>query len=146
MKTRSETGAMARRKGSQAERELAAALYDELGVSVTRNLNQTRAGGFDLLVKGGQGNTPLDTLAIEVKRYSTAPPAKVAQWWDQALKQAEADNLTPVLAYRANRESWRFVIPIKWVLNAGVNTLETIEWTATVSLKTFCFIVRELYQ
>ena len=38
-----------RNKGSRGERELFALLTEQLGVTVTRNLSQTRAGGADAL-------------------------------------------------------------------------------------------------
>lgn len=67
----------------------------ELGMSLQRNILQTRESGADCLqVKG---------YAIEVKRQENlSRPA----WWRQAIRQADALGVEPLLAYRRNREPW----------------------------------------
>ena len=47
-------------KGKSAERELAKLLGDHLGLELSRNLDQTRDGGYDLIGLPG--------IALEVKR------------------------------------------------------------------------------
>ena len=93
----------ARNKGQEGERELARLLGGwaaEMGcqLELSRNLVQTREGGYDL--NGVPG------LAIEVKRVE-APDLN--SWWRQAVKQAGAE-LVPFLAYRPNRKPWRFKV------------------------------------
>lgn len=95
-----------RAKGQNGEREAirllvdwASPVTDSLGlppVDLTRNLEQTRGGGYDL--------TGIDWLAVEVKRHENL---QVSQWWKQAVKQAQ-DHQTPFLMYRQNRTPWRF--------------------------------------
>ena len=95
-----------RAKGQNGEREAirllvdwATPVTDSLGlppVDLTRNLEQTRGGGYDL--------TGIDWLAVEVKRHENL---QVSQWWKQAVKQAQ-DHQTPFLMYRQNRTPWRF--------------------------------------
>lgn len=92
-------GKMSRDKGAQAERELAGMLRGELG-DVTRNLNQTRDGGCDLLGCG--------PWAIEVKREEKL---SLRKWWQQACDQADRERLMPALAYRQNHRPWQFVVP-----------------------------------
>lgn len=88
-------GASQRRKGAAGEREALKALGDELGQTLTRNLEQTREGGGDCLqVKG---------WAIEIKRQERlSRPA----WWRQACEQAKRVGAEPMLLYRRNREPW----------------------------------------
>ncbi len=91
-------GRSQRRKGADAERELLKLLGDELGIVLQRNITQTREGGADCLELRG--------FAIEVKRCERlSRPA----WWRQAVRQAEALGVEPVLAFRQSRQPWRFV-------------------------------------
>lgn len=95
-----------RTKGQTGEREAAALVgewakpvTDAIGcgpVTLTRNLVQSRQGGYDLV--------GLDWLALEVKRHETL---QLNQWWSQTLRQAGPGQL-PVLMYRKNRTPWRF--------------------------------------
>lgn len=88
-----------RDKGARAEREVLKILGDELGLSLERNLEQTREGGADCVkVKG---------FAIEVKRREALSRPT---WWRQACDQAERLGVEPMVLYRRNRESWRALI------------------------------------
>ena len=94
-------GAASRSKGKAGERELAALLSAITGHDVRRRVRQ-HDGDDDL-----QG---IPGWSIEVKRYATAPLARVAgEWWPQAVEQARATNTLPVLFYRADRQPWRTV-------------------------------------
>lgn len=87
---------MQRRKGAAAEREVLKLLGEELGVALTRNLQQTREGGADCLAVRG--------FAIEIKRQeSLSRPA----WWRQAIDQAHRVGAEPMLLYRRSREAWQ---------------------------------------
>jgi len=95
-----------RTKGAAGERELAALLGERLGLSLRRRLAQYQAGGHDL--EGWDG------VHIEVKRYKAASQGQVAGWWQQTLEQC-AGGETPLLAYRADQQAWRFVLrPCDW--------------------------------
>lgn len=89
----------ARMKGQDGEREIIKMLEPivrEFGEGIlSRNLNQTREGGFDIV--------GIDWLAIEVKRQETL---NVSEWWQQTLKQAGYDRV-PILIYRQNRKAWQ---------------------------------------
>jgi hypothetical protein len=89
-------------KGASGEREAAAILEQwgiELGyvLDISRNLEQTRGGGYDL--DGVEG------LAIEIKRVESN---SINSWWKQTLGQAEKKNEVPFLMHRKNRQPWSF--------------------------------------
>jgi Holliday junction resolvase len=120
-----------RNKGKRGERELANLLQEYLGRDVTRNLAQSRDGGHDLNLEG---------LALEVKRREVLA---LREWWDQALDQA-VDGRVPVLAYRASRRPWRFVVPgvdvgMDWC--SGRDLSETVE----MGIEVFCGWYRERF-
>ena len=114
-------------KGASAERELAHLLETALGADFTRNLEQCRGGGVDLLCE----NIPW--LALEVKRRETLA---IGEWWRQAQRQAKADQI-PALAYRQNRRPWLFVIPLSAVLSGAPETA-----LATLDTEGFLWWVR----
>lgn len=91
--------ATSRRKGASGERELAALLRRH-GFSARRD------GRLD---DDLAHNVP--GVHIEAKRCE-AP--RVTAW----LRQAERDakGRVPVVAYRRNREPWRAVVPLEWLL------------------------------
>lgn len=86
------SGNMSRNKGQRGEREVIKLLqptvsrvYVEAGFpmpELTRNLSQSREGGFDI--------SGLDWLALEVKYQETE---NVKGWWEQACRQAGVDHL-----------------------------------------------------
>lgn len=129
-----------RAKGASAERELIAMLTDELGETLTaplkRNLEQTRAGGHDIV--------GLDGWAIEVKRYKRLKEGEIKAFWGQALDQAERIAQRPVLAYREDLCSWRVrirlsdLVPGTWSDNAN-----SVDWTIEMSVPCFAAVVRE---
>jgi Holliday junction resolvase len=90
------SGKRSRTKGQRGEREFLAVLGEELGETLTRNLQQTREGGADCIVLKG--------WAIEVKRQERLSRGA---WWRQAVEQAERAGVQPMLAYRRNGEEWR---------------------------------------
>lgn len=110
----------AKAKGAAGERELAQlltgwALLRGIQIDLTRNLEQTRGGGHDLTGLERYG------MAVEVKRVEANG---LRQWWAQAVRQAEAvGGLTPVLAYRANRQPWRFRVR-EWVYPVTASPLD----------------------
>lgn len=93
---------LSRNKGKAGERELARLLADLTGHDVRRRVRQ-HDGDDDL-----EG---LPGWSIEAKRYKAAPPALVAQWWAQAVTQADRAGTWPVLFYRPDRQGWRCVWP-----------------------------------
>lgn len=121
--------AMQRRKGARAERQLAQLLRDELGDGVRRNLDQCRHGGCDLLGVSG--------FALEVKR---AARPRLADWWQQACAQSDPGDI-PALAYRLDRQEWRFVLPLG-ALHPSFAAGDT-RLTVNMGLAEFAAVVRE---
>lgn len=126
-----------RAKGAAGEREfikvLAEWLGEEMVAPLKRNLEQTRAGGHDIV--------GLDGWAIEVKRYKELKESDIRKFWEQAVDQANRINAKPVLAYREDMRSWRVRIAVHDVLTWDKH--DGVEWTIEVGAEAFCAIVRE---
>lgn len=88
-------GKSQRTKGHGGERELCALLSDALGTVVKRHLGQAREGGGDI---------ELGPFLIEVKRRARI--AGVHQWMNQACKACTPKHHIPVIAFRADGQSW----------------------------------------
>ena len=122
---------MSRDKGARGERELIAELREWLGDMVPdRRLSAARDGGEDLCV----GN-----YCIEVKR---AEVLRLADWWEQACKQATKRSKWPALAYRQSRQPWRIVVPMQSFYSVEIGPFRLQE-SATLYVCGFCFIIRE---
>lgn len=123
-----------RAKGKAGERELIGELKKllppEMTSELTRNLDQTRDGGHDIL---GLGD-----WALEVKRYAEVLPADLERFWAQATEQARKDERRPVLAYRQDRRPWRVVMRMS---DVGLIKGESYEYTVEMSLQLFAEIV-----
>ena len=118
-----------RNKGSRGERELFALLTEQLGVTVTRNLSQTRGGGADSLNVEG--------WAIEVKRQEAL---SIASWWTQTQRQAEQTGRKPALFYRQSRKPWRAVLDLHHIA-PGVFTAPGS--LCELALSDACTVIRE---
>ena len=94
-----------RAKGARAELEFAGLCFDNLGIKVERNLEQSRAGGYDL--------NGLPGWAPEVKARADIPGrAELLAMWAQALEQALRYNAKPVLALKVNRRGWTIYVDL----------------------------------
>ena len=98
-----------RSKGKNGELAFSMLMRQELGVTLSRNLDQVRSGGYDLWADGFP-------FVVEVKRQEQL---KLDVWWEQAIegaKKAKTDENSPYpypcLAYRRNRTPWRVVVPL----------------------------------
>jgi hypothetical protein len=134
-----------RTKGASAELEFSNIIYQWAGIRLIRNLEQSRSGGFDLCVHAGEVGQVADsfrTLAIECKRYGKVTPGLIKVWWQQAKEQAESNGLTPILAYRADRQDWQIVAPLH-IINGSMSINMGLDSTCSVSVKGFCSIIRD---
>jgi Holliday junction resolvase len=133
-----------REKGAAAEREFARLMFDHLGVSLVRNLEQSRRGGHDLTAPGADPvSLALDAYTIECKRYRAITPAMLAGFWRQAEAQAAQIDKVPALAYREDRREWRVVVPLSLLCGAFQVGWIGREWTAEISVPAFCCLIRE---
>lgn len=128
-----------RAKGKSGERELIGELKkllpSEMTSELTRNLDQTREGGHDIL--------GLDGWALEVKRYAEVLPADLERFWNQACEQAARnDEARPALCFRQDRRSWRTVIHVS-ELGKNVPASEGYADTVEMSLELFAKLVME---
>ena len=126
-----------RRKGASGEREFSAAVLDTMGVRLVRQLEQCRAGGFDLAPERDSdsvGARRLRQFAIEVKRHRTATAGDIDAWWTQAIRQADDTGLDALLAYRSDRQPWRVVIGLHLIVCG------TAPHTVTLTLDAFAAI------
>jgi len=125
-------GSKSRNKGKAGEREFLNLLGEELGMRLSRNLNQADEGGAD--------NTQLPGWAIEIKRAATP---KFNTWWEQACNQAKEHDY-PALAYRLDRQDWFVVVPIGAIHPGFIETpFIRRDMAATLSISGFAAIVRE---
>jgi len=90
-----------RNKGASGERQAASWLFYNLKLHIMpeRNLEQVRSGGGDLVGVG--------CFCVEVKRCQVL---QINKWWKQTIKSAEDRGEDPVLMYRRNTESWKFIV------------------------------------
>ena len=137
-----------RNKGASAEREFSNIIYQWAGIRLIRNLEQSRSGGFDLIVHPdelGQAADSFRTLAIECKRHCKATPGLIKAWWQQARMQADPHKLHPVLAYRADRQDWQVIVPLH-LINPDLTESLELDCTASMSVPALCSIVRDVTQ
>lgn len=92
-------------KGKAGEREFCKWLDSnfDLPKLPTRNLDQTREGGTDVIYP---------PFAFEVKRREVID---LQSWWIQAKKDATVLGLEPVVAFRQNRKPWEFLVSAKHI-------------------------------
>ena len=137
-----------RDKGASSEREFCTIVYQWSGIRLIRNLEQSRLGGFDLIVHGDEVGHVADafrSLAIECKRYGKVTPSLIKTWWQQARDQAERNRLHPILAYRADRHDWQVIAPLH-LINATMGRNLGLESTATLSVIGFCSVIEKSYE
>ena len=92
-----------RTRGHSGEREAVNLIKDNLGIDCSRNLDQTRDGGCDIILPG---------WAVEVKRCRKVTEPLKRSWWAQAHRQAEAMQLEPVVLFRADRAPWKALVAL----------------------------------
>jgi len=103
-------------KGRSGEYELQGILYDQLGLTFKRDLDQYRSSD--------RGDLICDEIdfpfCIEVKRFGPSRGRPDPKWWDQVCAAAEAANKWPLLVYRYDRHPWRWRMPVAATMAAGL--------------------------
>lgn len=123
-----------RRKGSKFELDVAKMLFDELGISFKRDLEQYRAGDHGDLIPDDDAFP----FVLELKRYADGPVGGQAGWWEQVCKAANRECKLPALLYKYDRKPIRCVLPLAAIMPNHHGYL--IE----VGFSTFCYITREI--
>ena len=135
-----------RDKGKRGEREVCHLLTEYLEQPITRALGASRDGGCDIKITMGQF-----TYFVEVKLYRKVTQASVAEWWSQAVRQANDDehalNPVPVLIYRQSHwKHWEVMIPLNymlWQLEATNKHMEKPHnHTVTICIKFLAHLMR----
>ena len=129
-----------RTKGATNERWIVNAMNDyfnqeipHFSIQMTRNLDQTRDGGYDIL--------GLDEFAIEAKHYAKGCHYR-SEWWQQVCKAA-SDHQIPVLVYKFNHQPQRVVVPLDWFFAAQfpISTADFREHTCVMSWEDFLWFL-----
>lgn len=118
--------AESRNKGATFERQIAAALFDELGIKFARDLRQYQQSDYGDLVT----DDPAWPYLLELKRYRTGPIGGSEAWWGQARTAAQKIHKQPVLIYKYDRQPVRCVLMLQGV-------------RADVTFPDFCYLARE---
>lgn len=122
-------GAMQRRKGAQAERDVCALIRDLLGVDARRRVRQHEADSDVLGLPG---------FAIEVKNQRALC---IPAWWRQTVEQAGND--VPILIYRWCGK-WRVRWPIALAMGVPAPYQWTgLQWTADTTAEAWAAVMRE---
>lgn len=90
-----------RNKGAAGEREICDMIFENLGIEVHRNLQQTRDGGADIKLK---------PFSIEVKRRAAI--GNIYDWMSQATAGCDTTE-RPIVVCRADRKEWLAILPIE---------------------------------
>ena len=134
--------ANSRTKGSGGEREVAAILHDQLGLTFKRDIEQYRqADRGDLLC------VDMDfPMVIEVKRYAKGGETPRGAWWDQCCKAATAADKWPLLVWRYDRMDWRWRLPAALVQRLNDKPDYSLDWSYAVEMdtRTAMTLIREV--
>ena len=126
-------------KGRSGEYEIRDILFEELGLTFKRDIEQFRqADRGDLLC------VDMDFPAvIEVKRYAKGGETPRGAWWDQCCKAATAAGKWPLLVWRFDRMDWRWRLPAQVLIdlghphgNIGMREDVTLDWGYAVEMDT----------
>jgi hypothetical protein len=104
-----------RTKGKEGEREFVNRFQPFFPNELKRNLLQTREGGADI-----SGCAPFQ---VEVKRCQKVEHNK---WWKQVNAACDPEDI-PVVAYRQNHSSWRFLLPSSYLVADHTGYVEASE-------------------
>lgn len=97
-----------RNKGAAFERQVANEIKAVTGKECKRLIEQYRQGNLP----GDLEGEAVEGYAIECKRYTKVQPALLAKWRAQALRQGLDSGKTPVLVYKADRQS---IVVNRWL-------------------------------
>jgi len=100
----------ARNKGAANERAVGRMYFDEMGVTLMRDIEQYRRSDRGDLIADGDFDFP---FCIEVKSRAGVNVSYDKAWWAQVDKAAKACGKMPLLWYKYDRREWRVVMRLK---------------------------------
>lgn len=129
-----------RNKGVRGEREIIAILTEELGggadrLTFKRDIEQYRQGDLGDVIC----SDPTFPFVVEVKLYGRGTYCQ-PQWWDQVCVAAQACHKLPLLAYRYDRQPWRWRFPVAALGEAAYDW----RYAAETETDTAMMIIREV--
>ncbi len=115
-------GKSQRDKGARGEREAAAHLTEHTGVEWRRGIAQSRRGGREAAdVEIVEAKPRWSCLHIEVKR---GVKVSVTRAMRQAVADAEARGLVPMVLWREDRKAWMVTMEV-----GALRTGRPVEWS-----------------
>ncbi len=137
----SQTGSLAKHRGSSFELEIARLLEMELGIKFQRNLEQTRTAGHSDLVPD-DADFP---FSLELKRRRAGNFIPAGAWWQAQIASSLHDGSFPCVVYRYDRLAPRAVVPFSAIVEAETGTkTHNNEDQADLSFTAFCKLTREI--
>jgi len=123
-------GKMSRNKGASFERWCVNEIKENLGYSdIRRNLSQYQVSD--------QADIIIPDWSVECKRYATATPSIIDEWWQQCV--GSANGLHPVLIYKLDRRD-----PVCRVLMSVISEdFAGSDHKADISMDAWFYLVRE---
>lgn len=119
--------ANSRTKGAAFEREIAKALFLELGIGFKRDLQQYQEANHSDLIP----DDPDFPFELELKRYATGPINGPDKWWQQVTAAAAKTGKQPALIYKYDRQPVRCVVELQGI-------------RCNISFEDFCYLTREI--
>lgn len=117
----------AHNKGKAGEYEFIQRFQPFFPNTLERNIEQVRKGGSDII-----GSEP---FVVEIKRCEKI---ELNKWWKQVTKAVTNEWDIPTIAYRQNRQNWKFLLPSRLI---GIEHDGYIECDEDVWLR---FVMRNL--
>lgn len=140
-RTPSQRGRLAKNRGSSFELDMARQLFDELGITFKRNLEQVRTAGLGDLVPD-DASFPF-SLELKRRRSGTGIPPGA---WAQSIEASDVQSgIYPAVIYRYDHRKPRCVVPYAAIAE-GETGLQTknIHDKADISFPRFCKLTREI--
>lgn len=128
-----------RNKGAAFERQIAAMLHDELGITFERDLDQYRKSDRGDLIT----SEPFPFL-IECKKTARILTACDPAWWQQAERAALVARKSPCVIWASDRRQIRVTMRVR----DAMECISGGRWSAQnmlieTTFECFCYIARE---
>lgn len=140
-RTASARGKLARNRGSSFELDIARQLFDELGITFKRNLEQVRTAGLGDLLP----DDPAFPFSLELKRRKSGYGIPSGAWLQAITASDITAGIYPAVIYRYDHRLPRVVVPFSAVaeMETGLQT-KTLNDKADISFPRFCKMTREI--